>query len=430
MDKRSLLYSNIEFGTQNIDGQKNTYQKSVESIRETIAEYEGKKVKLMQTKECIRLKENRFSIEDSYYGRMIQNYLAARQLTAAQYDSQIQECERVIKTSDASIASWEGERLRLQKELEEVNQLLNTIMAEQTPVAPAGNVSQNTISGNQLAADNNIKIDTLRNQIIILQEQLTSIESELTSLRMNKDTTNQKAETLSKEKEQALANMELEQLSALEQQIENINNTILSLESNATSAQIQLDSVERQDTAVNREIQILTEKGNVAAQILTYESKTEEYEQQLKSFDIQNGNCIIVANTAGYFHRENDLKVGAFIQEGTALGRIYPEEEGRYYAEIYVENTDIGKLREGQTVNFEIAAYPSDEYGYFTGKVVNIAKDISVNSGTGSAYYIVKAACDSTSVTNKQGEEGRLMNGMACQARIVVDDQSVLKYLL
>ena len=30
----------------------------------------------------------------------------------------------------------------------------------------------------------------------------------------------------------------------------------------------------------------------------------------------------------------------------------------------------------------------------------------------------------------KDGEEVRLMNGMACQAKIVVDEKSVLTYLL
>ena len=33
-------------------------------------------------------------------------------------------------------------------------------------------------------------------------------------------------------------------------------------------------------------------------------------------------------------------------------------------------------------------------------------------------------------VKNENGDEATLMNGMACQARIVVDEENVLKYLL
>ena len=33
-------------------------------------------------------------------------------------------------------------------------------------------------------------------------------------------------------------------------------------------------------------------------------------------------------------------------------------------------------------------------------------------------------------VKNKEGEEAVLINGMACQAKIVVDEKSVLTYLI
>nr|MCR5500675.1 HlyD family secretion protein [Acetatifactor sp.] len=48
---------------------------------------------------------------------------------------------------------------------------------------------------------------------------------------------------------------------------------------------------------------------------------------------------------------------------------------------MYVSNADVGKIHEGQEVKFEIAAYPSSEFGYFTGRVKSIAKDISVDQG-------------------------------------------------
>ena len=85
------------------------------------------------------------------------------------------------------------------------------------------------------------------------------------------------------------------------------------------------------------------------------------------------------------------------MQEGNAIGTIYPEAESKYYAEIYVEN---------------------------------IAKDISVDQSTGNAYYLVKVKCENVTLKGKDGEEVTLMNGMACQAKIVVDEKNVLTYLL
>lgn len=225
-------------------------------------------------------------------------------------------------------------------------------------------------------------------------------------------------------------NLELQQITTIEQQISGYHDTILSLETNLTSAKLQLDAVNSVDNEAKETIAILTEKGNIAAEILTYEDKVKECETYLKSYDIQNDNCIVKANVSGYFYISQELKTGSFVQEGTTIGTIYPETESKYYAEIYVENTDIAKVKEGQEVKFEIAAYPSSEYGYFEGIVDNIAKDISVDQSTGYAYYVIRVKCKNMTLKGKDGEEATLMNGMACQAKIVVDEKNVLTYFL
>ncbi len=110
--------------------------------------------------------------------------------------------------------------------------------------------------------------------------------------------------------------------------------------------------------------------------------------------------------------------------------RILPETNSSYYAELYVENRDIAKLQIGQTVKFEIAAYPSSEYGYFTGIINSIAKDIKVDGNSGSSYYPVRVKCDKTTVMNKHGDKGSIINGMICQAKIVVEEKSIFRYLM
>ena len=225
-------------------------------------------------------------------------------------------------------------------------------------------------------------------------------------------------------------NLELQQITTIEQQISGYHDTIRSLETNLTSAKLQLDAVNGVDNETKETVAILTEKGNIATEILTYEDKVKECETYLKSYDIRNNNCIVKANVSGYFYVSQELKLGSFVQEGTAIGTIYPEAESKYYAEIYVENTDIAKIKEGQEVKFEIAAYPSSEYGYFEGTVDNIAKDITIDQSAGYAYYLVRAKCDNMTLKGKDGEEATLMNGMACQAKIVVDEKNILTYLL
>ena len=239
-----------------------------------------------------------------------------------------------------------------------------------------------------------------------------------------------KIETLKLEKEWALSNLELQQIASVEQQIESINDTIISLEANISTAKNQLAAINSSDKSYIEEVYMLTERSNLASEILTYQSKKDEYENYLRNYDTQNNNCSIKATASGYFYLQQDIKTGTYVQEGASIGKIYQETETEFYAQIYVENADIAKLKEGQEVKFEISAYPSSEYGYFTGKITNIPKDISIDQSTGRAYYLVVVSCENTTIKNKDGESVSLMNGMACQAKIVVDEENVLTYLL
>lgn len=369
-NRRELLYANIDMNLTGSNGQAKLYQGNIDTIAETIKKYKEKLSKLETAKQCILTQQNTFDAKESYYCSMVNSYLASHSYTSTQYNNQINEYQRKI---------------------DDYNELIN-------------NLGNDTVSSGNAASEKELKKQ--RDELCIIRDALNT------------------------ERTQALINLENQHISSIEQQIASVNDAILSLESNLTSAKLQLQAAKDIDNDTKESIAILTEKGNIAAEILSYQEKQEECEVYLKSYDIQNDKCTIKASVSGYFYEGQDLKPGSYVQEGTRVGTIYPEKESKYFAEIYVENTEIAKIKEGQEVKFEIAAYPSSEYGYFTGKVENIAKDISLDQSTGYAYYLVRVSCDNMTVKNKDGEEASLINGMACQAKIVVDEKNVLTYLL
>lgn len=369
-NRSELLYANIDINMTGKEGQAALYQGNINTISATIAKYREKLEKLEAAKQCILKQENTFEATESYYCSMVNSYLAAHSYTSTQYNNKINDYQRNI---------------------DEYIELIEKL----------GN---DTVSGGDAVSEK--ELIKQRDDLCIARDALTQ------------------------ERTQALLNLENQHISAVEQQIAGVNDTILSLEANLTSAKLQLQATKDVDSDTQESIVILTEKGNIAAEILNYREKQEECEVYLKSYDIQNDKCTIRANVSGYFYEGQDLKTGSYVQEGLKVGTIYPEKESKYFAEIYVENRDIAKIKEGQEVKFEIAAYPSSEYGYFTGKVENIAKDISLDQSTGYAYYLVRVSCDNMTVKNKDGEEASLINGMACQAKIVVDEKNVLMYLL
>lgn len=380
VNRRELLYANMSLNESDTAGQVTLYQGNVDSIKGVIEKYNEKLNKLNMAKQCIIGRNNSFGVSDNYCYSMISSYIASYNYTALQYENQIGEYQRQIDECKEQIK-------KIRDESEE-----------------------------ELVSGNAISPEVTTSQVKELEKQ--------------KESLTQKRDLIINEKTKALMNLELQQITSIEQQISSYEDTILSLESNLISAELQLDTLNGVDGEAKGTVAILTEKGNVAAEILSYESKLKECETYLKSYDIQNDNCIIKANMTGYFYTVQELKAGSFVQEGTTIGTIYPEAESKYYAEIYVENTDIAKVKEGQEVKFEIAAYPSSEYGYFEGIVENIAKDISVDQSTGYAYYLVRVRCNDMTLKGKDGEDVNLMNGMACQAKIVVDQKNVLKYLL
>ena len=93
------------------------------------------------------------------------------------------------------------------------------------------------------------------------------------------------------EKNQALSNLESNEISTIEQQIETANEQIENLKSNISSVELQKKQTENSNNTDESDIKILTEKGNVSAEILTYEDKKREYEAYLKDYDIKNNNC-------------------------------------------------------------------------------------------------------------------------------------------
>ena len=422
-DRKTLLSENMSSSEQNTQGQLEQYQKNIDGIQASIGQYEAQLVKLQKTKGCITSRTNSFDGNDSYYNSIVNSYISDYNMVVTQYDNQIHTYQEQLNTYNRNIE--EVEKNNESKAIEAALVETETSAEAETSMNTEEGIQEETVSNGQTTEF--VVEPTVES---VMTTEAVQDDTVLEALVKARDGVAVQISTLQAEKTQALNNLELQQLASIEQQIESVNSTLTSLKSNLATAQIQKDAVEGTDTQSAKNISILTEKGNVAAELLSYNNRKKEYENNLKSYDIQTGNCSILANTSGYVSLEQDLKQGAFVQEGMSIGSIYPEAPKDYYAEIYVENADIAKLEEGQEVKFEIAAYPSEEYGYFTGTIDSIAKDIRVDQASGSAYYLVKVKCDSTTVQNKDGKIGTIMNGMACQAKVIVDEENVLHYLL
>lgn len=337
--------------------------------------------------------------------------------------TEIASCEENISVLEASITQYEGKIVKL-------NQAITCVMSRDNTFSNDDSYYKSLvdsyISGYKLSANQYDKSISEYEKVL---EEYNKQENK-NDFKTKISETTAKIDALKLEKEHTLKNMELQQVANIEQQIESVKDTIISLKSNLSATKSQLKALNDTESDDTKQAYVLNEKNAILSEILTYQAKKDEYENYLKKYDIQDNNCNIKAGKSGYFYLQQDIKYGTYVQEGISLGSIYSDALVGFTAQIYVANSDIAKIKEGQSVKFEIAAYPSSEYGYFTGKIVNIPKDITVDKTSGAAYYVVEVSCDSTSLKSKDGDKANLLNGMACQARIVVDEENVLKHLL
>lgn len=417
------------------------YVVGIESLSDTIVQYQKN---LKNTEDRIEILnayeesldgtiESLDKITDNQYYEEFKN---RRKLLFENIENNNENVNNKLDLYDNNIQSIMESVQKYNTKMDKLNEVKSCIMSRNNTFDGSESyyysiVSSYISSYNLTDMQYNSKIEEYQNKINELNKEISkNNESDLDALKQKKEEYAAYITATEMEETQALSNLENQKLLEIEQMIEEINNSITTLNSNLEAAKLEKMSISDNSNTNNRNISILTEKGNIASEKISLQEKKEEYDSYLSKYNIQNDNCKVKATTSGYYYESRNLKQGGYIQEGTTIGKIYPENESEFYAEIYVANSDIGRIKEGQMVNLEIAAYPSMEYGYFKGDIISISKDITVDENTGHAYYVVKVKCDNMTVKNKKGDMGYLKNGMACQAKIIIGEKSVMTYVL
>lgn len=133
---------------------------------------------------------------------------------------------------------------------------------------------------------------------------------------------------------------------------------------------------------------------------------------------------------------------GTVVQPGTVLATIVPQDE-MLKAEVWVNNDDIGFVREGQEVKIKLSAFPFQKYGMLTGQVERISADATdrnhsgglnppagtAPSGTSPAVYKVLVGLNSRHL-EMSGRQFSASVGMQAVTEIRLGNRSVIEYLL
>ncbi len=126
---------------------------------------------------------------------------------------------------------------------------------------------------------------------------------------------------------------------------------------------------------------------------------------------IRNGNVYnqvpIVSPIDGYVEKVN-IKVGQFVQPQTEMFEIINTEH--IHADLMVYEKDVSKVKEGQTVNFNVESLPESD---LSAKIYSVGKTFEQNP---------KAVHVHAEIENKQGN---LFPGMYLSAKIATSENKV-----
>jgi HlyD family secretion protein len=167
----------------------------------------------------------------------------------------------------------------------------------------------------------------------------------------------------------------------------------------------------------NEKLKEIAELENVIAQqksifnqsLNTFKSQIDEWKQKY----------LLVAPIFGKIAFATFLQENQQLQNNQIICFINPDNS-QYYAEIYIPQTNFGKVKTGQEVLLKFPAYPFQEYGSVKGKI-DFISNITTDSG-----YLAKVVLPQ-GLNTSYNKQVQFRDGLIAQGEIITKDMRLLQ---
>lgn len=156
-----------------------------------------------------------------------------------------------------------------------------------------------------------------------------------------------------------------------------------------------------------------------------YRNELRDLQNQKAQLNEQEKQYTLKATIAGSLQNLTGVQAGAYVYANQKLGEISPDSALMAYC--YVKPADIGLIKKGQEVRFQIDAFNYNQWGMLTGKVLDIADDIIIQDQT--PYFKVKCQLNKSYLQLKNGYKGNIKKGMTFSANFTVTRRSFYQLL-
>jgi len=166
-------------------------------------------------------------------------------------------------------------------------------------------------------------------------------------------------------------------------------------------------------------------KSQWQGELTQLETSLQEYQSSVSQTKEENKNYIITAPISGTIQNLIGLEQGSFLTAGKTIAEISPDTN--LIAECYVTPSDIGLIKQGNPIKFQIDAFNYNQWGMATGNIIDINKDITVVNN--QPMFRVVCKIDQQYLTLKNGFKGKLKKGMTFNARFFIIKRTAYQLL-
>lgn len=234
-------------------------------------------------------------------------------------------------------------------------------------------------------------------------------------------------------KEHALSKYETDSLVAIGQQKESNANTLIQLEKAYDQSTLEKDRVltlEDGESIAVLDYMRTSEWVTTQEMIQRIEQELTQLRMKEKQIEEEIETSIVRAKISGQVHVMTDITRGDTLLAGTQVLTIVPNEDTAFKVQMLLNNKDVAKIKLGDAVKYHFQALPNREYENLTGTITKMSVDAQMDQQTGQSYYLVEATLNEKMAFNYKGEGADVKTGMLCEAQIITDKKSILRFLL
>ncbi len=234
--------------------------------------------------------------------------------------------------------------------------------------------------------------------------------------------------------ESTIAQKRYQTLSQIDSTTQSIQRELEAARSNLRQCQIiaklYQNSVDESGTPLSVSLATVERIASIMNSVESTEAQLRELDAQLERAEEQLRHGTVRAERSGIVNAASAIVAGDVIASGSVLATIIPVDESAFKVQIYVSSADMGNVKVGDGIKYNISALPSSQYGTVSGKVLSISKDALAQDGQYSGYFLVEGSIGNTELRDRDGNVGKITIGMQTEAKIVTQTKTIIRYLL